>query len=72
LAERVAGSLSVGAKLCVDGNELGAGVHDLDALDLRFHHEHSRLAPAAAYRAIPELSSRLEGVEASRPVMSGA
>ena len=37
LGERVAGRLAVGAKLCVDGDELRAAVDDLDPIDLRFH-----------------------------------
>ena len=53
LAERVAGGYAVSAKLRVDRHKLRSAVNDLDSLDRRFHPEHPRLAPAAAYCAIP-------------------
>ena len=72
LSQRVANGLAVGAKLCVDGNELGAAVNNLDPPKLRFQPEQPSVAPASTDPAISQLSSRLKEMNAGRPVMSEA
>ena len=51
---------AVGAKLCVDGDELGAAVNNLNPLKLRLQPEHPSVAPASTDPAVPQLSSRVE------------
>ena len=73
LGERVAGGYKIGAQLCIDGDELGAAVDDLDPLDLGRQPEHARAGcqprRIASYRSSGAVWKEMN---ASRPVMSGA
>lgn len=60
LRESVADRGAIGPELGAYGHELGAGVDDLRALDLRVELQHPRFAPAAADRAVAQLRDRLE------------
>jgi hypothetical protein len=68
----LARGLPVSAQLGIDRHELGAVVNDLDPLDLGFQLEHSPGAPAATYRAVAQLGSRLKRDECRPSGDSGA
>ena len=72
LAEHLASTFAWGTQLCVDGDDLAAAVSNLNPLYRRFQPGHPRVAPAAADRAIPELSARLESDEHGRPLVIDA